>query len=252
MVKVRLSEPGGRVASTRRPTRRSSRSDWRAVPDRFARRHIGPSPEERNAMLDAVGAASIDALIDEAIPPAIRLGEPLNLLPAETEQDFLRRLTASRARKLERSAPISASGTTTRSPRASSAGWCSRIPGGIRHTRRTRRRSLRAGLESLLNFQTMVADLTAMEVANGLLDEATAAAEAMTLLQRVHLLRRRLQGQAGRGGERRTFLVSDRCFPQTLEVLRSGRAARHRAQGRFGGSNGADALCLRRPAPVSG
>src|SRR5688572_10777745 len=70
----------------------------------------------------------------------------------------------------------------------------------------------------------MVADLTAMDVANAsLLDEATAAAEAMTLLQRVHQPSRSAApaGKPNRGGEARTFLASDRCFPQTLEVLRS-------------------------------
>ena len=74
-------------------------------------------------------------------------------------------------------------------------------------------------LESLLNFQTMVAELTGMEVANAsLLDEATAAAEAMTLLHRA-------RSGAGRssatGAERSLFLVSDRCLPQTIDVLRT-------------------------------
>ncbi len=59
----------------------------------FARRHIGPSPDERDAMLQAIGAASLDALIDEAIPASIRLDRPLDLPPAETEHQYLRRLT---------------------------------------------------------------------------------------------------------------------------------------------------------------
>ena len=61
--------------------------------DRFANRHIGPSPDERDAMLEAVGAASLDALIDEVVPASIRLETPLDLPGAETEQQFLRRLT---------------------------------------------------------------------------------------------------------------------------------------------------------------
>ena len=70
-------------------------------------------------------------------------------------------------------------------------------------------------LESLINFQTMVTELTGMEVSNAsLLDEATAAAEAMTLLHRVST-------KKTRAGERALFLVSDRCFPQTIDVLRS-------------------------------
>ena len=62
-------------------------------PDSFQFRHIGPSPDERDEMLKAVGAASLDALIDEAIPRSIRLREPLALPEAETEHEFLRRLT---------------------------------------------------------------------------------------------------------------------------------------------------------------
>src|SRR5687768_1695989 len=173
-------------------------------------------------MLDAVGAASIDALIDEAIPPAIRLGEPLNLPPAETEQDFLRRLTqVARGNRTFRSY-IGLGYHDTFTPSVirrlvlENPGWYTPYTPYQAEIAQGR-------LESLLNFQTMVADLTAMEVANAsLLDEATAAAEAMTLLQRVHPPSpKAAAGTHSRGGERRTFLVSDRCFPQTLEVLRS-------------------------------
>ena len=173
-------------------------------------------------MLDAVGVASIDALIDEAIPPAIRLGEPLNLPPAETEQDFLRRLTqVARGNRTFRSY-IGLGYHDTFTPSVirrlvlENPGWYTPYTPYQAEIAQGR-------LESLLNFQTMVADLTAMEVANAsLLDEATAAAEAMTLLQRVHPPSpKAAAGKHSRGGERRTFLVSDRCFPQTLEVLRS-------------------------------
>ena len=173
-------------------------------------------------MLDAVGAASIDALIDEAIPPAIRLGEPLNLPPAETEQDFLRRLTqVARGNRTFRSY-IGLGYHDTFTPSVirrmvlESPGWYTPYTPYQAEIAQGR-------LESLLNFQTMVADLTAMDVANAsLLDEATAAAEAMTLLQRVHPPSPKAAGgKHSRSGERRTFLVSDRCFPQTLEVLRS-------------------------------
>jgi len=62
-------------------------NDW------FAPRHIGPTPAERDAMLKAIGARSLDALMDEAIPASIRLARPLNLPPAESEHQYLRRLT---------------------------------------------------------------------------------------------------------------------------------------------------------------
>ena len=173
-------------------------------------------------MLDAVGAASIDALIDEAIPPAIRLGERLNLPPAETEQDFLRRLTqVARGNRTFRSY-IGLGYHDTFTPSVIRR-MVLENPGWYTPYTPYQAEIAQGRLESLLNFQTMVADLTAMEVANAsLLDEATAAAEAMTLLQRVHLPSPKAAGGThSRGGERRTFLVSDRCFPQTLEVLRS-------------------------------
>lgn len=73
-------------------------NDW------FAPRHIGPSPDERDAMLAAIGAPSLDALIDEAIPASIRLTRPLNLPPAESEHQYLRRLThVARRNKMFRS-----------------------------------------------------------------------------------------------------------------------------------------------------
>jgi len=174
-------------------------------------------------MLEAVGAVSMDALIDEAIPPTIRLDGPLNLPPAETAQDFLRRLTqVARGNRTFRSY-IGLGYHDTFTPSVirrlvlENPGWYTPYTPYQAEIAQGR-------LESLLNFQTMVADLTAMDVANAsLLDEATAAAEAMTLLQRVHQPSRSAApaGKPNRGGEARTFLASDRCFPQTLEVLRS-------------------------------
>ena len=174
-------------------------------------------------MLDAIGAASIDALIDEAIPTAIRLDRPMNLPPEESEQEFLRRLTqVARGNRTFRSyVGLGYHDTFTpsviRRMVLENPGWYTPYTPYQAEIAQGR-------LESLLNFQTMVADLTAMDVANAsLLDEATAAAEAMTLLQRVHPPSRSAApaGRSHRGGEARTFLASDRCFPQTLEVLRS-------------------------------
>src|SRR5687768_2864154 len=166
-------------------------------------------------MLDAVGAASIDALIDEAIPPAIRLGERLNLPPAETEQDFLRRLTqVARGNRTFRSY-IGLGYHDTFTPSVIRR-MVLENPGWYTPYTPYQAEIAQGRLESLLNFQTMVADLTGMEVANAsLLDEATAAAEAMTLLHRV-----RAKPAAG-GAERNRFVVSDRCLPQTIAVLRS-------------------------------
>jgi glycine dehydrogenase len=182
--------------------------------DRFAGRHIGPSTVERDAMLDAVGVASLGALIDEVIPPAIRLKTPLNLPPEETEQEFLRQLTqVARGNRTFRSY-IGLGYHDTFTPSVIRR-MVLENPGWYTPYTPYQAEIAQGRLESLLNFQTMVADLTAMEVANAsLLDEATAAAEAMTLLHRVH-------PPSPKSGEARTFLASDRCFPQTLEVLRS-------------------------------
>src|SRR5438128_5481823 len=179
--------------------------------DYFPSRHIGPSPDERDAMLREVGAASLEALIHEAIPASIRLKRPLNLPPAETEHDYLARLTTiARKNKTFRSY-IGLGYHDTITPSVilrmvlENPGWYTPYTPYQAEIAQGR-------LESLLNFQTMVSDLTGMEVANAsLLDEATAAAEAMTMLRRVTT--RKLPAQ-----ERPLFLVSDRCFPQTIDV----------------------------------
>ena len=180
----------------------------------FARRHIGPSPHERDEMLRTIGVASLDALVDEAIPASIRLQQPVEIPAAETEEVYLRRLTRlARGNRVLRSY-IGLGYHDTVTP-----GVILRMvmenPGWYTPYTPYQAEIAQGRLESLLNFQTMVADLTAMEVANAsLLDEATAAAEAMTLLHRV-------SGRKPPAGERSLFLVSDRCLPQTIEVLQS-------------------------------
>jgi glycine dehydrogenase len=182
--------------------------------DGFASRHIGPSQDERDAMLEAIGAPSLDALIDQVIPASIRLTRPLNLPEAESEHLYLRRLARlARGNRAFRSY-IGLGYHDTVTPSVilrmvlENPGWYTPYTPYQAEIAQGR-------LESLLNFQTMVTDLTGMEVANAsLLDEATAAAEAMTLLHRVRTNR---TGAAERG----MFLVSDRCLPQTIEVLRA-------------------------------
>ena len=182
--------------------------------DRFVRRHIGPSAADLGEMLGAAGAASLDALVDEAIPSAIRLAAPLDLPPAETEYEYLQRLTTvARGNRVLRSY-IGLGYHDTITPSVIRR-MVLENPGWYTPYTPYQAEIAQGRLESLLNFQTMVADLTGMEVANAsLLDEATAAAEAMTLLHRV----RTNQPAAG---EPSVFLVSDRCLPQTIDVLRS-------------------------------
>ena len=164
-------------------------------------------------MLDQIGVSSLDALIDEAIPSSIRLSQPLDLPPAESESQYLTRLKdIARKNKVFRSF-IGLGYYDTLTPSVirrclfENPGWYTPYTPYQAEIAQGR-------LESLLNFQTMVTDLTGMAVANAsLLDEATAAGEAMTLFHRVQT--RKLGDDAG------VFLVSDGCFPQTIEVLRS-------------------------------
>ncbi len=181
------------------------------TPDSFAPRHIGPSLAERDTMLQAVGVASLDALIDEAIPADIRLTGPLALPAAEREHLYLQRLQGLARRNTAARSYIGLGYYDTITPSVilrmvlENPGWYTPYTPYQAEIAQGR-------LESLLNFQTMVSDLTAMEVANAsLLDEATAAAEAMALLHRV----------ANKPGApaRDACLVSHRCHPQTIAVI---------------------------------
>jgi glycine dehydrogenase len=183
-------------------------NDW------FAPRHIGPSPDERDAMLVAIGAPSLDTLIDEAIPSSIRLTRPLDLPPAESEHQYLRRLAqlASRNKTFRSYIGLGYHDTVTPSVVLR---MVMENPGWYTPYTPYQAEIAQGRLESLVNFQTMVSDLTGMEVANAsLLDEATAGAEAMTLLHRVRTNKRVDGGRA-------RFLVSDRCLPQTIDAVRA-------------------------------
>ncbi|MBK5298268.1 MAG: aminomethyl-transferring glycine dehydrogenase, partial [Vicinamibacteria bacterium] len=181
-------------------------------PDRFEHRHLGPGPAEVAQMLAVVKAPSLDALVDEVVPRAIRLDRPLSLPPAQSEFDYLRQLRVMAARNRVCTSLIGLGYFDTITPPVilrnvfENPGWYTPYTPYQAEIAQGR-------LESLLNFQTMVRDLTGMDVANAsLLDEPTAAAEAMTLLHRV---------QPKRGSVRNTFLVSSRTWPQTRAVLRS-------------------------------
>jgi glycine dehydrogenase len=181
--------------------------------DHFAPRHIGPGPDDLKNMLDQIGVASLDALVDEAIPASIRLGKPLDLPAAESESQYLARLKEiARKNKVFRSF-IGLGYYDTLTPSVIRRNLFEN-PGWYTPYTPYQAEIAQGRLESLLNFQTMVSDLTGMPVANAsLLDEGTAAGEAMTLLHRVSAKK---LGQDGG-----IFLVSERCFPQTIEVLRS-------------------------------
>src|SRR5262249_18634978 len=168
-----------------------------------------------------IGVPSLDALIDESIPPAIRLRAPLDLPDGVSEYRFLRDVwrTAYRNQVFNSYIGLGYYGCLT--PPVIERNVLEN-PGWYTPYTPYQAEVAQGRLEALLNFQTMVADLTGMEIANAsLLDEATAAAEAMTMLLRI-------SGQLGapepegrtRDG-RPLFFVADTCFPQTIDVLRT-------------------------------
>ena len=183
--------------------------------DSFAARHIGPDPSDLDAMLRVVGAPSLDALADEAVPAAIRSREPLALPEAESEAAFLARMRELAGRNEPWRSFIGLGYYGCVTPPVILRNLLEN-PGWYTPYTPYQAEVAQGRLESLLNFQTAVEDLTGMEVANAsLLDEPTAAAEAMAMLYRV---------QARRKPDARRFLVSSSCFPQTVEIVR-GRAA---------------------------
>ena len=180
----------------------------------FADRHIGPRAADLDRMLGIVGAPSVDALMNEAIPAGIRLAEPLDLPEAESEAAFLARMRALAARNEQWRSFVGLGYYGCVTPPVILRNLLEN-PGWYTPYTPYQAEVAQGRLEALLNFQTAVADLTGMEIANAsLLDEATAAAEAMTMLFRL---------QARKRPGARRFLVSSDCYPQTIEVVR-GRA----------------------------
>ncbi|HEX7087322.1 MAG TPA: aminomethyl-transferring glycine dehydrogenase, partial [Vicinamibacterales bacterium] len=181
-------------------------------PDRFVDRHVGSRGGDIQEMLRTVGAASLDALIDEVVPPAIRRTDDVNVPPAATEHEYLANLSAIANRNRVLRSFIGLGYYDCITPPVIQRNLFEN-PGWYTPYTPYQAEIAQGRLESLLNFQTMVSDLTGMEVANAsLLDEATAAAEAMTMLHRV---------QPRRTPSRDVFLVSARVWPHTLAVLQS-------------------------------
>ncbi len=184
-------------------------------PDRFERRHIGPDPRDVQEMLRALNVSSLDELIDQTIPDNIRLRRPLNLPPALSEYEYLAELKdIARLNRVVRSyIGMGYYGTITPSVILRNL---FQNPGWYTQYTPYQAEIAQGRLESLLNFQTMVSDLTGLPIANAsLLDEATAAAEAM------HMFYAEKNKRATAGQEANEFFVADSVFPQTLDVLRT-------------------------------
>lgn len=192
-------------------------------PDRFVRRHIGPSEADTREMLKALQVNSLDELIRQTVPGSIRLKKPLQLPPALTEFEYLQELkkTALLNRVMRNYIGMGYYGTITPSVIARNV---FQNPGWYTQYTPYQAEIAQGRLESLLNFQTMVSDLTGLPIANAsLLDEGTAAAEAM------HMFFAEKNKRAKSGEEANVFFVSDKVFPQTIDVLKT-RALPHGIQ----------------------
>src|SRR5881392_3937532 len=189
---------------------RSSAADF--DPSDFSRRHIGPSPREMSEMLSTVGVSDIGELIAETVPDAIRQTNPLALPPGISEAEALRTLRLIAGKNKVFTSLIGQGYYGTILPPVIQRNILENPAWYTAYTPYQPEIS-QGRLESLLNFQTMIADLTGLDVANAsLLDEATAAAEAMALAERVS------------PAKTKSFFVDAQVHPQTLAVLRT-RAA---------------------------
>jgi glycine dehydrogenase len=180
--------------------------------DEFVARHIGPATTEQTAMLSAIGVASLEDLIGQTIPASIRLTAELPLPPSSTEHAALAKLKALAEQNQIRKSCIGLGYYGTHTPPVIQRNVLEN-PGWYTAYTPYQAEIAQGRLEALLNYQQMVIDLTGMELANAsLLDEATAAAEAMTMARR-----------SSKSASNAFFVDAD-CFPQTLDVVRT-RAA---------------------------
>ncbi|MDF1621450.1 aminomethyl-transferring glycine dehydrogenase [Pseudothioclava nitratireducens] len=172
------------------------------------RRHIGPSPAEMAEMLKVVGVETLDQLIDETVPRAIRQDEPLSWAPL-TEHALLQKLRKVAEKNEVMTSLIGQGYYGTVTPPAIQRNILENPAWYTAYTP-YQPEIAQGRLEALLNYQTMVADLTGLPVANAsLLDEATAAAEAMAMAQR------------SAKSKATAFFVDQSCHPQTIEVIRT-------------------------------
>ena len=181
-------------------------------PDRFARRHIGPTEAEGQQMLDLLGYPTLDALTDDAVPSQIRLGRPLRLPRGRGEHEVLAALREISSRNQVFRSYIGMGYHDCITPAVLQRNMLEN-PGWYTPYTPYQAEIAQGRLEALLNFQTMVIDLTGLDVANAsMLDEATAAAEAMALCH-------------GLKDGRNVFFVSAGCHPQTTDVVRTRAGA---------------------------
>ncbi len=184
-------------------------------PASFASRHIGPRPADIEAMLGTLGYGSLDALMDDVVPEDIRLRRPLALPPGQGERDVLRTLRGMAAQNQVFRSYIGMGYYGCFMPPVIQRNVLEN-PGWYTAYTPYQAEIAQGRLEALLTFQTMVSDLTGLEIANAsLLDEATAAAEAMYLTVAL-----------GAARKEPVFLVDADCHPQTIAVVKTRAEAR--------------------------
>lgn len=182
------------------------------MPKEFEKRHIGPSAEEQNEILSTLKETSLDSLINKIIPENIKHNFQLNIKEGQSEKDFLDEMQHLSNENQVNKSFIGQGYYNTHTPSVikrmifENPGWYTQYTPYQAEISQGR-------LEALLNFQTMVSDLTALPIANAsLLDEGTAAAEAMTLLHRV---------RSSEKDEASTLLLDKNTFQQTIDIIKT-------------------------------
>ena len=176
----------------------------------FIQRHIGPTVKQQQEMAQVLGYDTLDALIDDTVPAAIRRQAPMNLPEAQTEQAVIAKLKSLAQQNVVNKSYIGTGYHDTFTPAVIQRNVLEN-PGWYTAYTPYQPEISQGRLEALLSYQQMVMDLTGMELANAsMLDEGTAAAEAMTLLQRVNKKNRS-----------NVFIVAEDCHPQTIAVVKT-------------------------------
>ena len=183
-------------------------------PDIFENRHLGPSGKDLEVMLKTIGVSSLDELISQAVPEKIRLEKPLNDLEAQGEFEYLNNLKKIASKNKIYKSYIGMGYYDCITPSVilrnifENPGWYTQYTPYQAEISQGR-------LEALLNFQTVISDLTGLPIANAsLLDEGTAAAEAMSMTYGQ-------KSKKDRKANADTILVADTCFPQTIDVIQT-------------------------------
>ena len=182
--------------------------------NQFAERHIGPRPSQIKEMLQKIGVNTLDELVAQTIPANIHLDKSLDLPAALNESELLDHMKALGKKNKNYRSYIGMGYYNTVLPGVIQRNILEN-PGWYTAYTPYQAEIAQGRLEALLNYQTMVTDLTGMEIANAsLLDEGTSAAEAMILLYNARSRAKKKTGAM-------TFLVAEDCFPQTIDVLKS-------------------------------